>query len=513
MAAVCDEKVVSFLPQSITDYPALVAEVEKLSPAKRVARLRTWLRSDLYFLMRYGLKRSDMEHPWIFARCREVQASPNGMLDLWARDHYKSTIRTFGQTIQDILTDPNETFGIFSHTRPIAKAFLRQIKMELERNRFLQNLFPDILHSEPQKQSPKWNEDEGIVVKRTANPKEATVEAWGLVDGQPTSKHFRKLVYDDIVTRESVTTPEMIRKTTDAWELSLNLGTKDGVQRYIGTRYHFFDTYSEIIKRGSAVPRIHAATVDGTPDGEPVFLSREQNEKKRRDMGPYTYAAQMLLNPVADDVQGLRDTWIRKYENVNEKELNKLILVDPANEKRKTNDYTSMFVIGLGQDHNYYILDMVRDRLNLAERTRRLFELHQKYEPMGVIYERYGMQADIQHIKEQMEALNYRFSITESGGNTPKLDRIRRLIPLFEAGRIWLPKTCHRTNYEKRTEDLVTVFIEEEYKPFPVMRHDDMLDCMARIESEEAKPLIRWPKKKATTTAYSGPKGPGAWMR
>jgi hypothetical protein len=50
-------------------------------------------------------------------------------------------------------------------------------------------LFPDVLWADPQKQSAKWAEDDGIIVKRKTNPSAATVEAWGLVDGQPTGKH------------------------------------------------------------------------------------------------------------------------------------------------------------------------------------------------------------------------------------------------------------------------------------------------------------------------------------
>lgn len=61
-------------------------------------------------------------------------------------------------------------------------------------------------------------------MRRKSNPKESTVEAWGLVDGQPTGKHFKLLIYDDVVTLESVTSPEMIAKVTNAWALSLNLG-------------------------------------------------------------------------------------------------------------------------------------------------------------------------------------------------------------------------------------------------------------------------------------------------
>jgi phage terminase large subunit-like protein len=201
----------------------------------------------------------------------------------------------------------------------------------------------------------------------------------------------------------------------------------------------------------------------------------------------------MLLNPVADEVHGFRDIWIRKYQNVEPGTMNKYILVDPASEKRKTNDYTSVWVIGLGEDRNYYALDIYRDRLNLTERTKLLFELHRKRKPLGVGYEKYGMQADVQHIQTEMERQTYRFEITELGGNIPKLDRIKKLIPLFEQKRIWLPETCYKTNYLKRTEDLVQVFIEEEYKAFPVMRHDDMFDDLARLEDEDMKEMMIWP--------------------
>lgn len=434
-----------------------------------------------------------MENDWIFARCREVQASPDGHLDLWAREHYKSTILTFGMTVQDLLNDPDLTFGIFSHTRPIAKGFLRQIKRELEGNEWLKALFPEILYANPKAESPKWSEDDGIIIKRRSNPKEATVEAWGLVDGQPTSKHFKRMLYDDVVTRESVTSPEMINKTTEAWELSLNLGAKGGKARYAGTRYHFNDTYSEIIRRGSAPLRIHAATDDGTMDGNPVLLTREELRIKRRDQGPFTFSAQQLLNPIADDTQGFNSEWINYYAQTNDGAgFNKYILVDPANEKKKSSDYTSMVVIGLGLDENYYILDAIRDRLNLTERADALFSLHKRWKPIRVGYERYGIMSDIQHIQDRMQRENYRFDIVELGGKLSKVDRIRRLIPMFETGRVYFPETIYRTDYEGKVVELVQTFIEQEYKAFPVGLHDDMLDAMSRILDEEM--YLTWPK-------------------
>ena len=429
----------------------------------------------------YVLGREDCDRDWIYQRIREVEASPDEHLDLWAREHYKSTIITFAKTIQDILIDPEITVGIFSHTRPIAKGFLRQIKRELESNKKLYNLFPDVLWENAQKQSPKWSEDDGIIVQRKSNPAAATVESWGLVDGQPVSKHFSLLVYDDVVTRESCTTPEMIAKVNNSWELSLNLGVEGGRKRYIGTRYHYSDTYKLLMDRRAAKPRIHSATIDGTVNGKPVLLHPDVLAQKRREMGPFVFACQMLMDPKADEVQGFKEQWLKYWPCNYFHNFNKIILCDPAGEKKKGSDYTVFWVLGLGEDMNYYAIDIVRDRLSLTERANVLFSLHREFRPQFVGYEKYGMQSDIEHFNDRMKRDNYRFGITAFEGKVSKKDRIRSLIPMFEQGRIYIPDRITKTNYQGITEDMTQTFINEEYLAFPVASHDDMLDCLARI--------------------------------
>lgn len=392
--------------------------------------------------------------------------------------------------------------GIFSHTRPIAKKFLRQIKQEFENNRILKDLFPDILYQDPAKESPLWSLDSGIIVKRNGNPKEATVEAWGLVDSQPTSAHFNALIYDDVVTRDSVTTPEMISKTTEAWELSQNLGSRGGIQRVIGTRYHYNDTYRTMMDRGTFKPRIHPATHNGEVDGEPVFLSKDELVKKRRDQGSYTFACQQLQDPKADDVQGFKRDWLKFYQKRSSSGMNTYILVDPANEKKKKSDYTAMAVIGLSADNNYYLLDLVRDRLNLSQRTETLFDLHKVWKPKGVGYEKYGKDSDIEHIEYVMEDENYRFEITPLGGILSKTDRIRRLIPIFENSRFYLPSTLIKVTSEGKAIDVIEELLVQEYDAFPVGAHDDMMDAIARICDEDMN--LMWPKP--LPEAYARPK-------
>lgn len=439
---------------------------------------RTLALGDLFFLITVIFGRADADRDWLYERCTEMQANPDGYLDLWFRESYKSTIITYALTIQDILNDPDVTVGIFSYNRPTAKAFLRQIKREFEVNELLKDLFPEILWKNPSSEAPKWSEDEGIVVRRKSNPKESTVEAWGLVDGQPTGRHFKRMIYDDVVTLESVTTPEMLAKTTRAWEMSRNLMSEGGKTRYIGTRYHFNDTWGEIIRRGVAKPRLYPVLDENR---NPVLLSMERVEEKRKELGPYVFSSQMLLNPVADEAQNFKEEWLQTWTVETTKNLRIYILVDPASKKKKNSDYTAMFVVGLGMDKNYYIIDMIRDRLNLTERTRMLFDLHKMYRPLVVGYEEYGMQSDIEHLEYVMTQENYRFPIYPLGGQVGKEDRIRALVPVFEQKRVFLPMMCIRPRHDGKVVDLTKVFIEEEYKTFPVGAHDDMLDALARI--------------------------------
>ena len=471
-----------------------VMEAEGRRTGKLNSVVRLLVKSDLFYLLARVCKRTDMLNEFAFARCREVEAAPNGYCDLWAREHFKSSIITFGLTIQDVLKDPNVTFGIFSHTRPIAKAFLRQIMRELESNRTLHAAFPDVLWGDDVRQAPKWSEDDGIIVKRTGNPNEATIEAWGLVDGQPVSKHFKVLLYDDIVVQASVSTPEMIAKTMSRLEESYSLGVSPGgLRRFAGTRWHFNDCYRTIVDRQSAIAREHPGKVGGTEDGESVYWPEETHLQKRRDMGPYTYAAQILLNPKADAMQGFRRDWLRYYKRLSHATLNWYLCVDGASSKKKGSDYTAMWAVGLGKDGNYYCVPEVRDRLNLKERGDRLFALHRKYKPKQVRYEKYGLMSDIEHFQSRMESENYRFTITEVAGQTSKQDRVKRLIPIFEAGRIWLPESMNSTNWERVVVDNVRAFVEEEYMAFPVGLHDDMLDALARIAEPELK--LIWPKE------------------
>jgi len=405
---------------------------------------------DRFFLFTCILGRHDGFHPWLYDRCREVELEPDGYLDLWAREHYKSTLITFCGSIQEILNDPEITIGVFGHTKGISAKFVAQVKREFESNPTLRRIYPDVCWLKPTSEAPVWSSSE-FTVRRRSNPKEATMEAHGLVDGQPTSRHFALLLYDDVVTRESVTNPEQIKKTTEAWELSDNLGAGKRRKWMVGTRYHFGDTYGDIIARGIVTERRYPATDDGHPDGKPVLLSQEEWDKKKKTQLS-TLAAQMLQNPLAGNQRMFDPTWFKAWE-IRPSILNVYIMVDPSRGRNARSDRTAMPVIGIDNRGNKYLLDGFCHRMKLSERWDHMKFLHKKWSAMPGVdllkvgYERFGQQSDDEYFAERMLAEKYHFAIEElawprEGGNS-KEHRVERLQPDVQYGSFHLPAVVY----------------------------------------------------------------------
>lgn len=386
---------------------------------------------------------------------------------------------TFALTIQDILASHGEdplpqwngrevTAGIFSHNRPTAKSFLRQIKREFESNDFLKSIFPDVLWQNPEREAPQWSEDEGLIVKRKSNPKEATLEASGLVDGQPIGKHYLLRIYDDVVTRETVNTPEMIRKTTEAWELSLNLGTIGGLERYIGTRYHDADTYAEIMKRKAAVPRLHPATHNGRADGDPVLLPPEELEKKRTGMGPATFSAQMLQNPVPGDTAFFRDGDFHRFtidelpENLNIFMASDYAVTDGGG------DYTEHGIGGFDENEELWLFDWWSGQTRADEWIDAGLDLVRKREPLVWVGEKGVIQKSVEpFLRKRMDQRRIYCSLEWINRAANKAAMARSFQAMAAAGKVHILAGAWG-------DDLVAQLLR-----FPFGANDDKVDVCA----------------------------------
>lgn len=457
----CRKPILEYIEEEVRylDYDGAVALYKYAAEEFTQDEIRVLGLNDRFFLLTVILGRKDASHPWVYDRCREVETEPDGFLDLWARYHYKSTIITFAGGIQDVLQDPELTTCIFAATDKIARPFLEQIKQEFEKNEYLKALYYDVLWANPKVEAPFWSVSDGIVVRRQGNPRERSFEAYGLVEGMPTGKHFRKLLYDDLIKETLVRNPDVIKKVTEQFELSDYLGVGFATRKQmVGTRYSFADSYGILIERGVVETRIYPATEDGTLNGNPVFLTAEAWEKVKRSQTT-TISAQMLQNPLAGTNQMFSKDWFRPYF-LRPRTLNVYIMCDPSKGKSATSDRTAIAVIGVDANLNKYLLDGYRHRMAMSERYSHLIALWKKWsqapgvQVCKVGYETYGMQTDDEYIRERMirdygaalfelVELNWaRDSATQS-----KEDRVERLEPDFRLANFFLPSVVHHETH------------------------------------------------------------------
>jgi predicted phage terminase large subunit-like protein len=377
-----------------------------------------------------------------------------------------------------------------SYSQELVDGFGRKVRNQLK-DELYSVLFPGTVLSDDSAAANKFNTQASGSYFATG------------VGGSLTGRGAHLLLIDDPIKDREDADSETLRMKLKDWYTSTAYTRlmPGGAVIVIQTRWHEDDLAGWLLREhgheGWEVIDLPAIFDEDTPNERALWPEAYPLERLRQikeTLPPRDWWALYMQKPRAGSGAEFKRGWIQHYTGVQHNSMFKIMLVDPASGKRKNNDYTTVWIVGLGEDENYYVLDCVRDRMNLTERAETVFRLHRKWKPGQVRYERYGMMADVEHIKAEMNRRSYRFAITEVGGQTAKEDRIRRLIPLFQSGRVWMPEQLSYTTLEGKTLDLVHTFIESEFLAFPVGRHDDMLDALSRV----AEPHLDtpWPSKR-----------------
>lgn len=326
------------------------------------------------------------------------------------------------------------------------------------------------------------------------------------VGGNVTGRRGDLAIVDDpVASREDADSERMRNRNWDWWNNDLLTRLKPGARIvFIMTRWHEDDLAGRILDREAKRWKVIKIPMEagendilGRQPGERLWKSwftEDMVQQAKRD--PRSWISLYQQEPRPADGAEFKRGWICRYASP-PKRGNNLILVDPAGDpqaggsQRKKSDRTVMWVFRLGPDGNAYLVDGLIDRINATRRVEKLFELHAKWKPHHVRYERYGMQADVGLIRGEMEKRDYRFRLVEVGGAVDKNARIRRLVSWFEGAKLWLPHELMYTQDDGTRIDLMKEFIDVEYVTFPVGRFDDGFDCMARLA--EPNLSLPWP--------------------
>jgi hypothetical protein len=477
------------------DYGIVASKIASKEWPERDA-IRSLILDDLFFIVHFVLRIPTANHPFVVKACRDVEMGPKDYtLDVWAREHFKSTIITIAETIQFTLKNPDEATGIFSYVRPVAKKFLFSIKETFQNERVLAYSFPDVVWENCEKEAPLWSLDEGLILKRSTNRKEPNISAWGLVEGMPTGFHFGRRVYDDISTEDIAESPDMMEKVKTKFDSSQNLGTDDGHHRVIGTYYHYADplTYIKGINTPEGESKYHLrfrpGSDDGTAAGTPVFVSQRRWEDLRLTR---TFNCQQLLDPSPVADQKLNPELFQKIERrLIPKDVYRFMLIDQAGDLESANVRKKMdswavgvvavepFTDDIGQSR--VILEDVW--ITPASESEAIDQIVRMYLKAGMIMklgvEKVGISTTHLHIANTLRAYG-RYVSWEPGGNGVLLRPAgREKKKMIESALAW-PLNNGKLYYSDECPSNYIDRLTMEMRNFPFW-HDDGINMLAYL--------------------------------
>jgi len=444
----------------------------------------------LALLKKPELKKDDLHiaREKLAKRYKKSEFGRNDMkrLWLWARGHLKTSVVDVAHSIQLMLIDPNIRLMIMHNVLGEAQKILGQIKQHFLYNEQFRHYFPEFCPEEKKSGKIDWGTVDIVTLpnRTIVGIKEQTIEVCG-VGKIKTGSHFDYMKKDDLVTRDSVNTADLLQQSIDADDMSQFLfdNYEMGLEDYIGTRYHFSDLYVRKEKTIDKKWQSIRPAID--KNGEVIFkkkFTKEGLEQLRDEMGSYQFASQIMLNPIDPSQMVFKPNWVQYYSKKPDL-MHYYLFVDPANTKKKRSDYTAMMVVGIDEHNNWYIVDIIRDKLNVQERVDAVFELANKWKVEKVVYETVGFQeVDAQWIREERKQQEYKFALEEVKSHTAaKEDRIRALQPPFERGQVFLSNEIRKFNkYKNKVVDYIQEFVLE-LQTFPMAEHDDMLDALSMI--------------------------------
>ncbi|MCK9361884.1 hypothetical protein M0Q28_06740 [Patescibacteria group bacterium] len=479
---------------------------EKADPrVLELSTLRSLILDDLWFVVYFVMKpwadeagRAATNHPFVVSACREVEQGPKDFtLDVWAREHFKSTIITKAETIQFILANPDAATGIFSHTRPAAKKFMDSIRAVFQTSELVKACFPDVVWADCERDAPLWS-DEGLMLKRKSTRSEPTISAWGLVEGMPTGLHFDRRIYDDISTEDMAESVDQMEKVKTKFDSSQNLGKDGGHHRVIGTYYHHNDplVYIRGKKDLSGKPkysiRIKPATADGMANGVPVFFSQKRLDDLKGDR---SFNCQQLLDPSPLSDRRLNFEFMNRVSRAFvPKGLYRMMLIDQAgdqasNVKKEGGDSWAIGIIGIepkkddiGQSRRF-LEDLWVSPANESEaidQAVRMFTRGGIIHKLGV--EKVGISTTHIHIAAALKARGRHVEFADSPWSVGVLLRPagRNKKKFIESALSW-PLNNGKWFY---ADDIPNAFLERlrmEFTNFPVW-HDDAMNMLSYSE-------------------------------
>lgn len=312
------------------------------------------------------------------------------------RGTYKTTTLTIIETIQDILKNRDIRILICHFAGANARDMLKEISAHFINNPHLRLLFPEIVPQNTKRPETQWTDD-AITVQRSKTKKhlkEGTVEALGSEQSMA-SKHFDKIKFDDLVTEQSTTTIDQIKKSINFLLRSYSLLNNHDPNRNLsvtGTEWVPDDAMVQLKKGQVLAPdgnpfhlfRIPAETTDPKTNARtplfPDILSLKVLDGLRASQRT-TYHAFYLLDAEEFEDQVWSKKKITYYTSLPDNKSYKVYgAIDPAltTQDLKNGCDSAMAIIAKCDNNELYLLDYILAK-GVDPLYPAFFQLHNKW--------------------------------------------------------------------------------------------------------------------------------------
>lgn len=329
--------------------------------------------------------------------------------------------------------------------------------------------------------------------KINPDPKHSAVREWKLNHGKPfgtykavgrggalTGAGAHVLCIDDALKDTQEADSLTIRENLWDWYCGVartRLAPGGGIL-VIQTRWHVDDLVGRLIREQANdkaeqwdVLQFQAIAENDEPQrkaGEPLHVERfslQELEAARASMAPRLWEALFQQRPTQPGGNIVKDDWIKTY-NVDELSLSECDEVIQVWDLRfgKSQAKTSSYVVGqvwARKGANAFLVDQLRGRWDYAESREMVRVLSARYpEALAKLVENKAngpaLESDLQ---DEIPGL----ILVDPRGD--KIQRLERVIPLFRAGNVHVPRTPWLNDYKR------------ELTAFPDGENDDQVDC------------------------------------
>lgn len=523
------------LPQSRDDAFDLLSTIHRLAvddPSTWRTTVRAYTACDWYMLMLFlsGSQRidpftgrSEVDSEFQFQYAREKQFDGDGVVDKTARGHWKSTWDTYVGVINYILNDPEISIALFAFEKAAAEKHGRRVKDELATNVELKSAWDDVLFQTPDQESPLWNQEKGIIVRRRIVSPSPTLSWYSIAD-LPTGLRISIGIFDDIET-ESTVSSEQARATLKARvDSAFNLAGRACRWRIEGTHHHSAGWIADLESSGAWRMRCHAAEDTTLPapdiaalydecggmlpireesgrpiplpievrsvrlDGAPVFLHPLELAHKRLQVGTSVYYQQYMGDALAGQQRRMDPEWIRYYD-IPPVEWAEggfgYILIDPS---KGVGDPTFARVEVTKSDQTISWVGGLRRKLTPSEFAPAIYQLAMEWfkvvRLVEIRVEEFAQSVWSHLLREYFDTKRHHVCpiIACSRHNTINKESSGRqrewagLEPMYRMGRRLFPSDGIWVTDERNDRfNLVDYYVKKEYSLFPLPITDDGL--------------------------------------